>query len=111
MKTLLTGFFLAILMAMLAVTIYASFDRDVLTAAVEIWQDPWGKATLFDAYFGFLTVFVWIAYRERSHRMRALWLVLLLVFGNIAIAIYFLLALRGFSAADSWHQLFARKEL
>ena len=63
-KTLLTLFFVAVLLAMFWVAITASLDRDVLTAASEIWEDPWGKATLFDAYFAFLTVFIWIAYRE-----------------------------------------------
>ena len=105
MRTLLTCFFAAILAAMLWVTITASMDRSVFEAGAEIWADPWGRATLFDAYFGFLTVFVWIAYREPTWARRAAWLIALLLLGNIAIAVYFLIALAGRGTRD-WTDLF-----
>ena len=93
MKTFLALAFTAVLAAMTWVTVTASLDRSVLTAAGEIWSDPWGKATLFDTYFAFLTVYLWIAYRERGVAARLLWLLLILTLGNFAIAAYFLLAL------------------
>ena len=62
--------------------------RGVFTAGAELWPDPWFKATLADAYFGFLTVYLWIAYKEPGLGRRILWLVLLLALGNIAIAAY-----------------------
>ena len=105
MRFLLMAFFAAILAAMLWATITASMDRSVLEAAAEIWADPWGRATLFDAYFGFLTVFVWIAWREPTWIRRALWLVALLLLGNIAIAVYFLVAL-GRREGRDWRSLF-----
>ena len=108
MKTFLYLAFGAVLAAMLSVTVIASLDRSVLQAAVEIWDDPWGRATLFDAYFAFLTVFLWIAYRERSWGRRILWLVLILTLGNFAIATYFLLALRRIGPRGSWTELFER---
>lgn len=111
MKSLLTAFWLAILVAMVWVTTWASFDRDVLTAAAEIWRDPWGRATLFDAYFSFLAVFVWIAWRERTWGRQLAWLLGLLVLGNIAIAVYFLLALRRLPPGESWEGLFRRRQL
>ncbi len=83
----------AILAAMLYVTISASFDRGVFEGAAALWPDPWFRATLADAYFGFLTVFVWIAYKEPGWARRALWFVLLMGLGNIAIAVYVLIQL------------------
>ncbi len=106
MKGILTLFFLGILGAMLGVTIWASLDRSVLDAGKEIWADPWGRATLFDAYFGFLVVYVWIFYRESSVLARGIWFVLLMTLGNIAIAVYFLLALRSLPPGASWTALF-----
>ncbi len=82
--------FLLILAGMLAVTAGASLERGVFDAAGELWDDPWFRATLADAYFGFITVYVWIAYRERSWGARLLWFVLLMALGNIAIAGYLL---------------------
>lgn len=106
MKTVLYAFFSAVLLAMLWVTVTASMDRNVLDAAVEIWQDPWGKATLFDAYFAFLTVYVWMAYREPTWWRRGVWLLLVLTLGNFAIAVYALLALRRVPPGAPWSRIF-----
>ena len=106
MKTFLYFAFTVVLAAMAWVTITASLDRSVLVAAVEIWNDPWGKATLFDTYFAFLTVYLWIAYRERGLWLRLLWLLLILTLGNFAIAAYFLLALKKLGPERPWTALF-----
>ena len=108
MKTFLYLAFTAVLAAMAWVTVTASLDRSVLEAASEIWNDPWGKATLFDTYFAFLTVYLWIAYRERGPGSRILWLLLILTLGNFAIAAYFLLALRKLGPERPWTGLFER---
>lgn len=108
MRTFLKLAFSAVLVAMLWVTIVASRDRDVLTAGAEIWADPWGRATLFDAYFAFLTVWLLIAWRERSVLARALWLVGILILGNFAIAAYFLIALWRLPPGEDWGGIFAR---
>ena len=93
MIVLLRLLFGLILAGMLAVTTVATLDRGVFEAAAELWRDPWFKATLADAYFGFITVYVWIAYRERGWPRKLLWFVLLMALGNIAIAGYLLWAL------------------
>ena len=108
MKLFLSLAFTAVLAAMTWVTVTASLDRSVLVAASEIWSDPWGKATLFDAYFAFLTVYLWIVYRERGLGARILWLLLILTLGNFAIAAYFLLALRKLGPGRPWTALFER---
>lgn len=100
--------FALVLAAMLAVTAAASLDRGVFEAAGELWSDPWFRATLADAYFGFLTVYLWIAYKETGWGARLLWLVLLLALGNIAIAAYLLIQLFRLRPGDPLERLLLR---
>lgn len=95
MKRLLQVLFTGIILAMLALTTVASLDRGVFDATVGLWPDLWFRATLADAYFGFFTVWLWVAWRERTWAARLIWLVLFFALGNLAIASYVLLALRG----------------
>lgn len=97
-----------VLAGMLTVTTVASLDRGVFTAGAELWPDPWFKATLADAYFGFLTVYLWIAYKERGLGRRILWLVLLLTLGNIAIAAYLLIQTFKLRPGDGPRELLLR---
>ena len=62
------------------------------------WQpqyvaNPWAMATLWDAYFGFTTFFVWVCYKERALGLRLIWFVLIMAFGNIAMSAYVLIQL------------------
>ena len=54
---------------------------------------PKGHATLWDAYFGFLTFYVWVVYKERTIWARILWLLLIMGLGNIAMSLYVLIQL------------------
>ncbi len=110
MVMLLRVLFASILVAMLAVTVTASLDRGVFEAGAALWPDPWFKATLADAYFGFITIFVWIAYKERSWTARGLWLILVMGLGNIAIAIYMLIQLFRLRLDDPLSKLLVRAE-
>ena len=53
-----------VLVAMVAVSTWASLEANVLVGFQRLFADRWGVATLFDAYFGFLWFWLWIAYRE-----------------------------------------------
>ena len=109
MKRFLAGGFLVSLGLMLCVTISASRAEGVFTAGARLWPDLWFRATLADAYCGFLAVFVWIAWRERSAAARIGWFVLLMTLGNIAIAGYFLIALARLGPGAEVDGLFQRK--
>lgn len=85
--------FTFILAAMLAVTTIATMDRGIFDAGRELWQHWWFRATLADAYFGFITFFVWVAYKERRWMKKILWFVLIMALGNIAMSVYVLIAL------------------
>lgn len=85
----LRGFFLVVLASMLWVTSWASLGQalwDFIGSPAA--RDRWFIATLFDAYWGFLTVYVWVAYKETHMITRVLWLVAILLLGNIAMAVY-----------------------
>ncbi len=85
--------FLVILIAMLVGTVWASLEEDVFDGGSHILRYRWGWMTLADAYFGFLTFFVWVAYKETSTVARVGWFVAIMVLGNIAMSTYVLLQL------------------
>lgn len=106
----LRALFILVLLAMLAVTIAASLHQGLFEAAAELWPDPWFRATLADAYFGFLTVYCWIAYKERTLGRQALWLILVMTLGNFAIATYMLIQLFKLQPGDPWSRLLLRAD-
>ena len=79
-----------VLIAMIAVTSWASFEKPLTEGFRLMLGERWGVATLFDAYFGFLTFYAWVYYKERSFTARIFWLVGILFFGNIAMATFLL---------------------
>ena len=82
--------FLAVLIAMLTVTYWASGFVALWKMPREVATHPWFIATLFDTYFAFLTFWAWVAYKESTALARAAWLVAILLLGNFAIASYML---------------------
>ncbi len=105
MKTILAAICCAVLALMLYVTISASLQQDLITATRQLWPDPWFRATLADAYCGFLFFWLWVAWREQSVVRGALWFVLIITLGNLAMAAYVLIQLRKTPSVDS---LFSR---
>ncbi|MFO1439991.1 MAG: DUF1475 family protein [Verrucomicrobiaceae bacterium] len=86
-------FFVLVLISMLAVTFWASTQCALWKTPREVVTHPWFIATLFDTYWAFLTFYCWLAYKEVSWLSRVAWLVGILLLGNIAMAIYMLIAL------------------
>lgn len=95
MLTALRVLFAAIGVTMLALTVVASLDRSVFVAGRGLWPDPWFVATLADAYFGLLVIALLVVWRERTVPARAAWFLAVMALGNIAVAAYVLLMLRG----------------
>ncbi len=91
-------FFILVLLSMLAVTSWASMECALWKTPEHVATHPWFIATLFDTYWGFLTFYCWVAYKETSWPARAAWLVGILLLGNIAMAIYMLILLFKVSA-------------
>ena len=94
-KTALRLLFGFILLSLLAFTSYASTQQPVWA-----WRGPfespdrwWTLATLIDAYYGFLTFYAWVFYKEPRALPRVGWFVAIMLFGNMAMSAYVLLQL------------------
>ncbi|MBU3759185.1 MAG: DUF1475 domain-containing protein [Candidatus Omnitrophica bacterium] len=103
-------FFAAVIAVMTWITVTASLDRNVLSAAADLGKDPWFLATLFDAYFAFLTFYLWVFYKESRLAVRILWFVLIMVLGNFAIASYMLIQLAGLKKGESPSAILMRRK-
>ena len=93
MKTALKILFAGIFLWMTILTIRTSLAVSLWSALDSFAGNPWAVATLYDAYFGFITFWVWVAYKESALWSRVLWLILILGLGNIAMSLYVLIQL------------------
>jgi predicted permease len=103
-------FFIIVLISMLAVTTWASKQVPLWKIPYDTWTHPWWIATLFDAYWGFLTFYCWVVYKETSVLARAVWLVAILLLGNIAMAVYALIQLFRVPANGSIETVLLRRK-
>jgi hypothetical protein len=51
---------------------------------------PWFNVSLVDVYVGFLLIGGWIAWREASAPRAAMWIILILIGGNLVSCLYVL---------------------
>ena len=95
MKIALKVLFAAILIYMISMTTWVSLHKSILLSPSEFsWaQQPWAVATLFDAYFGFVTFYAWVFYKETSWLARMGWFAAIMGLGNIAMSGYVLIQL------------------
>ena len=105
----LVAWFCLVLAAMLGVTGWASSEVALWKTPRAVATHPWFIATLFDAYFGFIAFWLWLAWREARVLPRAAWLVAILLLGNIAMAAYVLIELWRLPPGSSASSLFSRK--
>ena len=98
-----------VILCMTGITVAASLDRSVLQAGRGLWPDPWFRATLLDAYLGFLTFFVWVAYKEQSWIARGSWFLSIMLLGNFAMSGYLLWQLSRIKNF-TWKALLLRQE-
>ena len=99
MKAGMLIFALTAMASLIGVSVWATSNIGVMPAINDLLDhpaaayNPWFIATLFDAYFGFLWFWLWVAYKETSWTLRGVWLVLILLMGNMAMAAYMLLVI------------------
>ena len=58
--------FVVILASMLWVTTWAGMQCPLFAVPRSVATHPWFIATMFDAYWGFVTFYVWVFYRQVS---------------------------------------------
>jgi len=80
--------FMIVLGSMLAVTSWASSRCPLFAVPREVFTHPWFLATLFDAYWGFATFFVWVCFKQTAWLARVGWFTAIMLLGNIAMAAY-----------------------
>lgn len=101
--------FSLIILSMLAITTWAGRQCSLWAIPPNVLHHPWFLATLADAYWGFITFYVWVAWKERSLGARMLWLVAILLLGNIAMASYALVQLLGSPPGGTVHEILVRR--
>ena len=101
--------FRVVLVSMLAVTSWACGVVALWKIPAEVLGHPWMIATLFDAYWGFLTFYIWIVYKEPSWVARIGWLIGVLLLGNIAMAVYALIQLFKVPTSASIEEVLLRR--
>lgn len=96
--------------SMLAVTTWASLSQPLGDfARSATFRDPWVIATLFDAYWAFISFYLWVAWKEQSLPARLLWFVAIILLGNLAMAAYLLRELFAVPATGPIDPVFARR--
>ena len=108
MINILRLIFSLILITMLVVTGWATMHENILHIPSIVTGDPWFIATMFDAYFGFTTFFIWVCYKEKSMPVRFLWFFLIMLLGNTAMASYVLLKMRKLKSDAKISELLLR---
>lgn len=101
--------FVFIFVFMVAMTIRTSLQQSLWEARPAFLASPWSMATLYDAYFGFLTFFCWLAWRERSTAIKVGWFILIMGLGNIAMSLYVLIQLFRLKPEQGVSGLFQQK--
>ena len=99
-------FYVFVLMAMFGVTTWASLQSNVIEGFQYLFADRWGIATLFDTYFSFITIYLWIAYKETTIKARSAWFLLVCTLGSIAFSVFIL---RELSRSKSVEQFLCQK--
>jgi len=102
--------FISILISMLCVTSWASLNCPLFGVPRNVATHPWFIATLFDAYWGFITFYVWVAYKETRWVSKITWLLAILSLGNIAMSVYCLIQLFSIKSNDSIAAMLVEKK-
>lgn len=97
-KTALKILFSCIFLSLLVCSIWAGDRQPILQWRGLLGPDRyWTIATLMDAYFGFLTFYVWVFFKEGRWLSRVGWFVGIMLLGNMAMSAYVLVQLARLS--------------
>lgn len=107
--SVLKTLFALIIFAMFSIIIIATISQNIFEAVGNMWPNWWFKATLADAYFGFLTFSVWVAYKELRLWRKLFWFALIMLLGNLAISAYMLFELYKLQGNDTFATLLTRR--
>jgi|WetSurMetagenome_2_1015567.scaffolds.fasta_scaffold227699_2 hypothetical protein len=107
MTTVVRLLFVAIMLTVIGVNVWAGRQLSVFDSWPGFQANPWAVATLVDAYCAFLAFYAWVAWRERRWGARLAWFVLIMGLGSITMGLYVVLALRQVPPGQApWATLF-----
>ncbi|MHB9032216.1 MAG: DUF1475 family protein [Anaerolineae bacterium] len=95
------------LFAMTGVLAYAFLTGNFNREGSVLLGMSWGIVSLVDLYVGFSLFSVWIIYREKAWLPSIIWVVLMMVLGFWAGALYTLIAL--YSSSGDWRRFWMGK--
>jgi hypothetical protein len=95
------------LVAMTAVLMYGFSAGNFSVEGARLMAMPWGIVSLMDLYVGFALFSCWIVFRENSWLPSIVWVVLMMVLGFWAGALYTLIALR--TSDGDWNRFWYGK--
>jgi hypothetical protein len=95
------------LLAMTGVLIYGFTIGDFSGEGAKLLAMPWGIVSLVDLYVGFALFSCWIVFREKELVPSVVWVVLMMVLGFWAGALYTFLALQ--SSGGDWKKFWYGK--
>ena len=101
--------FVGIFIAMSSLIVWASLEQPIFGIPRGVFLNPWFITTLFDAYFAFITFYVFVAWKEQSIGARVLWLLVVLLWGNFAMAVYMLVELFRIDHIDRLKEVFTNR--
>jgi hypothetical protein len=95
------------LMAMTGILIYGFTVGDFAAEGSKLLAMPWGIVSLVDLYVGFALFSCWIVFREKAWLPSVIWVILMMVLGFWAGALYTFLALQ--SSGGDWKRFWYGK--
>ena len=85
---------LAGLLAMTGILIYGFTVGNFAAEGAKLLAMPWGIVSLVDLYVGFALFSCWIVFREKALLSSVIWVILMMVLGFWAGALYTFIALQ-----------------
>ena len=98
---------LAGLLAMTAILVYGFTVGDFFTEGAKLLAMPWGIVSLVDLYVGFTLFSCWIVVREKALLPSIIWVILMMVMGFWAGALYTFIALQ--TSSGDWKRFWYGK--
>ncbi len=98
---------LAGLLAMSAVLVYGFTVGNFSAEGARLLAMPWGIVSLVDLYVGFALFSGWIVFREKAWMPALIWVVLMMVLGFWAGALYTFIALQ--TSRGDWRRFWLGK--
>jgi len=95
------------LLAMTGILIYGFTVGDFMAEGARLLAMPWGIVSLVDLYVGFALFSCWIVFREKALLPSLIWVMMMMVLGFWAGALYTSIALQ--SSRGDWQRFWYGK--